>query len=120
MRKELKLLHATAQIIKPSQSAFNENCGELYKAIIKKIASDLNLNILKIAEHTFSPQGYTAVALLSESHMSFHTWPEKELIAFDIFTCGEMKIEKIKETLKNQLGSQNTKIITNLCDRQTE
>lgn len=37
----------------------------------------------------FTPQGITAVCLLSESHLSIHTWPEKKYAAIDIFTCGE-------------------------------
>jgi S-adenosylmethionine decarboxylase len=36
----------------------------------------------------FTPQGITAVCLLAESHMSIHTWPEKEYAAVDVFTCG--------------------------------
>ncbi len=37
----------------------------------------------------FTPQGITAVCLLSESHLSIHTWPEKNYAAIDIFTCGD-------------------------------
>ena len=37
----------------------------------------------------FTPQGITAVCLLSESHLSIHTWPEKNYAAIDIFTCVE-------------------------------
>jgi len=37
----------------------------------------------------FTPQGITAVCLLSESHLSIHTWPEKNYAAVDVFTCGE-------------------------------
>jgi S-adenosylmethionine decarboxylase len=39
--------------------------------------------------HRFSPQGVTAVAVLAESHLSVHTWPEYGYAAADIFTCGE-------------------------------
>ena len=34
------------------------------------------------------PQGVSAVSLLTESHMSVHTWPELGYAAFDVFTCG--------------------------------
>jgi S-adenosylmethionine decarboxylase proenzyme len=36
----------------------------------------------------FTPQGVSVLALLSESHASIHTFPDKEAIFFDIFTCG--------------------------------
>ena len=35
------------------------------------------VEILNVASHKFEPQGFTLVALLSESHFSFHTFPEK-------------------------------------------
>ncbi len=45
--------------------------------------------------HKFSPQGVTGVAVLAESHISIHTWPELGYAAMDIFTCGE-HVEPIK------------------------
>lgn len=36
----------------------------------------------------FIPEGITIIALLSESHISFHTYPEHNCLFFDIFTCG--------------------------------
>ncbi len=45
--------------------------------------------LLNISSHKFSPCGVTAIALLAESHISIHTWPEKNMAACDVFTCGE-------------------------------
>ncbi len=39
--------------------------------------------------YKFHPQGVTALALLAESHISVHTWPEHGYAAADIFTCGD-------------------------------
>lgn len=39
--------------------------------------------------HRFEPQGVTAIALLAESHISIHTWPELGYAAVDVFTCGD-------------------------------
>lgn len=38
---------------------------------------------------TFTPYGITAVAIVSESHLSIHTWPELGYAAIDVFTCGD-------------------------------
>lgn len=46
-------------------------------------------NILQFGFHQFKPSGVTGFFLLSESHLSFHTWPEKRYMALDLFTCGE-------------------------------
>ena len=45
--------------------------------------------LLDISSHKFDPYGVTAVALLAESHISIHTWPENGLAVCDVFTCGE-------------------------------
>jgi S-adenosylmethionine decarboxylase len=37
----------------------------------------------------FEPQGVTVLCLLSESHISIHTWPEEEKAAVDVYTCGD-------------------------------
>ena len=55
----------------------------LYTAA-KKAKSEL----LNICAHKFDPQGVTGLAMLADSHISMHTWPEKNLAMCDIFTCG--------------------------------
>lgn len=44
--------------------------------------------VLQVAQHRFSPQGCTVVALLAESHAAVHTYPEERAYMFDVFTCG--------------------------------
>ena len=45
--------------------------------------------LLNISSHKFDPHGVTAVALLAESHISIHTWPENGIAVCDVFTCGD-------------------------------
>ncbi|MQA91066.1 MAG: adenosylmethionine decarboxylase [Gemmatimonas sp.] len=44
--------------------------------------------LLHLEVHSYSPQGVTGVALLAESHLAVHTWPEQGYVAADIYTCG--------------------------------
>ena len=44
---------------------------------------------LDISSHKFDPHGVTAIALLAESHISIHTWPENGMAVCDVFTCGD-------------------------------
>ncbi|MEL7472813.1 MAG: adenosylmethionine decarboxylase [Planctomycetota bacterium] len=56
--------------------------------------------------HQFTPQGITALGLLSESHISIHTWPESGYAAVDVFTCGDVAMpEKACEYLVQALGA---------------
>ena len=45
--------------------------------------------LLDVTSHKFNPYGVTAIALLAESHISIHTWPEKNMAVCDVFTCGD-------------------------------
>ena len=61
--------------------------------------------VLNIISNKFEPQGVTAIALLAESHISIHTWPESNYSAVDIFTCGqnmmpELACQYLMEALK--------------------
>lgn len=57
-------------------------------SIFKEAIDIGGATLLQICSHKFSPQGVTIVALLSESHISIHTWPENGTAALDVFTCG--------------------------------
>ena len=47
-------------------------------------------------------------ALLAESHISIHTWPENGYAAIDVFTCGEHTMpDKACEILRKEFGAQN-------------
>lgn len=48
-----------------------------------------NSTLLALNSHKFDPQGVTCVAMLAESHISVHTWPEIGMAVCDIFTCGD-------------------------------
>ena len=47
-----------------------------------------DLEILNTYIHQFDPYGVTCTITLAESHLCCHTWPEKQCVAIDIFTCG--------------------------------
>ena len=57
--------------------------------------------LLHIHLHTFSDGGgVSGVAVLAESHISVHTWPEKGYAAFDVFMCGDAQPRKAMEVFK--------------------
>lgn len=58
-------------------------------AILRDAAAAAKVTLLEVRLHHFGGgNGVTGVALLAESHISIHTWPEDELAAVDIFVCG--------------------------------
>lgn len=47
-------------------------------------------------------QGVSGVVILAESHISIHTWPERNFVAFDIFMCGETNPDLSLKVLENE------------------
>ena len=74
-----------------------------YEKVIYKIAKAAKVEILNVSSHKFEPQGFTLVALLSESHFSFHTFPERGVISFDFFTCGKVHPKIALKILKQEI-----------------
>lgn len=62
---------------------------EQVEAIMVRAAEIANVQVWSISFHRFSPNGVSGVVVISESHLSVHTWPEVGYVALDIFTCGE-------------------------------
>jgi S-adenosylmethionine decarboxylase len=58
---------------------------------MKGICKLYDFQILNEINHVFEPLGCTILFLLSESHMSIHTFPEKNHISFDLYTCRQYK-----------------------------
>ena len=59
------------------------------RTTITTAAKRAGATLLNLITHRFEPQGVTGLALLAESHISIHTWPESGYAAVDVFTCGD-------------------------------
>jgi len=88
-----------------------------FEKIIYTIAKAAKVEILNVNSHKFEPQGFTLVALLSESHFSFHTFPERGVVSFDFFTCGKVHPKIALKILKKEI--QHERIVTNSFNRSS-
>lgn len=61
---------------------------ERVKEAMVKAAEVANAEVREVAFHRFIPHGVSGVVVISESHLSIHTWPEIGYAAVDIYTCG--------------------------------
>ena len=94
---------------------YEQNIKMLLFNATKKSKSTL----LNLATHKFDPQGVTGVAMLAESHISIHTWPEKGMAVCDVFTCGDTaEPENAVEYMKEQLKA--TDIVSHEFERPLE
>ena len=78
------------------------------RSAITQAAERAGATLLNLITHQFQPQGVTGLALLAESHISIHTWPEAGYAAVDVFTCGDHTMpEKACAVLSEELGSSH-------------
>ena len=78
------------------------------RTTITSSAKIAGATLINLITHSFKPQGVTGLALLAESHISIHTWPEIGYAAIDVFTCGEHTMpEKACKVLSKEFEAQN-------------
>ena len=74
------------------------------RTTITTAAKRAGATLLNLITHRFDPQGVTGLALLAESHISIHTWPENGYAAVDVFTCGDHTMpEQACDVLRQEL-----------------
>ena len=65
------------------------NSAEYLQAQLVEAAEACGATVMSVQSKQFEPQGATVLVLLSESHLSIHTYPERGFAAIDCYTCGE-------------------------------
>jgi S-adenosylmethionine decarboxylase proenzyme len=61
--------------------------------------------------HVIFPNGaITLVLILAESHLAIHTWPEEDLVAVDLFTCGAIDADRVVTELITGLRLSDTRV----------
>ena len=79
--------HCILELYKCDQAKLNDEA--FIRTTITSSAKVAGAKLLNLVTHSFKPQGVTGLALLAESHISIHTWPEIGYAAIDVFTCGD-------------------------------
>lgn len=81
--------YAGTHLIIDLYAAHNLDDPALIEKAMRDATDATGATLLHIHTHRFSPQGVTGIAVLAESHIACHTWPEIGYGAFDIFMCGD-------------------------------
>lgn len=79
--------HILAEIYGCDPDILNDRV--LIESIMIESALEAGAEVREVAFHKFSPQGVSGVVVISESHLTIHTWPELGYAAVDVFTCGD-------------------------------
>ena len=83
------------------------------EATLKRVVEVAGATLLHIHLHHFTPNGgVSGVAVLSESHISIHSWPEANYAALDIFMCGDSRPELGVPVLKAAFEAEQVVVKT--------
>lgn len=83
------------------------------RAVLIEAATRAGATVLSCEIHEFGGAGgVTGVALLAESHISIHTWPEHGFAAVDVFMCGAARPEVAIDHIRSALAAQSHEITT--------
>lgn len=78
---------------------------------LKRCVEAAGATLLHTHLHRFTPSGGVAgVAVLSESHISIHSWPEAEYAALDVFMCGNANPHAIVDVLREEFSASDVAV----------
>jgi spermidine synthase len=87
------------------------NSVERAEQALRDAAAAGNMTLLDVVTHQFTPHGVSGVALIAESHLALHTWPEYGYVAADFFTCGEnADIDAIIDVLREAFAAERADV----------
>ncbi len=80
------------------------------EAALKRAVEAAKATLLHIHLHHFTPEGVSGVAVLAESHISIHTWPERGYAALDVFMCGDAEPLKCVPVLEQAFSPERVDV----------
>ena len=89
------------------------NNEDLLKLLAKKAIELSNATLIDMFTHKFEPQGVTLSAIISESSMDLHSYPESSYLSVSFYTCGP-KANPIKgiEFLRDQFNPEHVNVMS--------
>ena len=111
IRREGKTFAGTHLIIEVIGASGLDNPERIERAL-RACVHACKATLLHLHLHRFQPQGVSGVAVLAESHISVHTWPEAGYGAFDVFMCGDAEPWRAVEILKSAFAAEDVKVDT--------
>ena len=91
---------------------------DLIEKTMRDCVDACQATLLHIHLHHFSPSGgVSGVAVLAESHISVHTWPERGYAAFDVFMCGDAEPHRAVSILSQAFLAEKVEVTEQLRGR---
>lgn len=109
IRRGGKVYAGTHLIVEVVNGVGLDDRGRIERALVDCVRA-CGATLLHIHTHQFTPQGVSGVAVLAESHISVHTWPEIGYGAFDVFMCGDADPHRAVEVLRRAFEAGEVRV----------
>jgi S-adenosylmethionine decarboxylase len=83
---------------------------DLIEATLRRCVDAAQATLLHIHLHHFQPNGVSGVAVLAESHISIHTWPDARYAALDVFMCGKASPDACIPVLREAFKAERVEV----------
>jgi S-adenosylmethionine decarboxylase len=80
------------------------------ESVLRRCVDAAGATLLHIHLHRFQPDGVSGVAVLAESHISIHTWPEAGYAALDVFMCGKTDPDRCVPILRTAFAAKRVDV----------
>lgn len=97
------------------------NDHKYIEKVMVEAAEKANATVVESVFHMFNPYGVSGAVVISESHLTIHTWPEYGYASADLFTCGDTvnpwdAFDYLTEALKAE-KSESTEVSRGMVDK---
>ena len=101
---------AGVHLIIDLHGAHGLNDIDLIERTLRRCVDAARATLLHIHLHHFQPTGVSGVAVLAESHISIHTWPDAGYAALDVFMCGQANPDACVPVLREAFQAERVEV----------
>jgi S-adenosylmethionine decarboxylase len=83
---------------------------DLIETTLRRCVDAARATLLHVHLHHFEPNGVSGVAVLAESHISIHTWPDAGYAALDVFMCGKADPDACIPVLREAFRAERVEV----------
>ncbi len=119
MKTEQLGRHILVEYYNCDENVLNDH--KLIEELMVTAAEKANATVVESVFHMFNPYGVSGAVVISESHLTIHTWPEYGYASVDLYTCGEsvnpwVAFDYLTEELKAE-KSESTEVSRGMIDK---
>lgn len=106
---DTKGIHLLVEYYGCDERALNDL--EYLRSMFEKAAKEARATVIKTVFQRFEPQGVSGVVVVSESHLTIHTWPEQGYASVDFYTCGNCDPHLAVPYIRGGLGAEGSEVM---------